>query len=106
MESQTVRNIQHNVANSPVRPLYADEIVVAHTIKAGKGKGKKVQKEGHLHLVFIDMTTQKPVDKVVISPITARGLYNALGESLNKLEKELKSNKIEKSKKVETDYIR
>ncbi len=105
MDTQALRNIQQNLANSSVRPLYADEVVVAHTIKAGKD-GKTVIKEGHLQLVFIDMTTQKPVEKVFISPLTAVGLYRALGESINKINKELKSKTIEKTKKTETDYIR
>ena len=106
MDNQTLGNIQQNLATTPIKGLYADEIVVAHTIKAGKNKDGRVMKEGHLHIVFIDMTTQRPIDKVVISPITAMGLYRALGETLVKVEKELKSKKIEKSKKVETDYIR
>lgn len=107
MENQTLRNIQQNMANSPVRALYADEAVVAHTIKSGKNKAGKTTKEAHLQLVFIDMTTQRPVDKIVISPITAMGLYNAIGESLVKIEKELKSKKVEKTKKEsKPDYIR
>jgi predicted RNA-binding protein with PIN domain len=106
MESQTVRNIQQNLANSPLRPIYADEIVVAQTVKAGKDTDGKTVKEGHIQVVFIDMTTQKPVNKVILSRLTAKGLHKALGESIQKLDKELKSKKIEKSKKVETDYIR
>jgi hypothetical protein len=106
MDQQTLRNIQQNLANSPVRPIYADEVVVAHTIKAGKDKADKVTKEASLQLVFVDMTTQKPVDKVVITPITAMGLYKALGESIVKIEKEMKSKSMQRAKKVETDYIR
>jgi len=99
MDQQAVRAIQQNLASTPLRPLYADEIVIAHTVKAGKNKDGKITKEGHLQIVFI-------VEKIVISPLTARGLYSALGESLQKIEKDLKSKKVESSKKVETDYIR
>jgi len=107
MENQAIKNIQHNITTTPLRPVYADEIVVAHTIKSSRTKEKKkVDKEAHVHLVFVDMTTQKPVDKVVISYITAKGLYKALGDSLVRLDKELRSNKVEKEEKVETDYIR
>lgn len=106
MDNQTLRNIQQNMANSPLRPIYADEIVVAHTIKSGKDKDGQGKKEAHLHLVFVDMTTQRPVDKVVISTITARGLHKALGDSLDKLDEEIKKGKIEKEKRTETDYIR
>lgn len=107
MENQMLRNIHQNIANSPIRPFFADEVVVAHTIRAGKNSAGKVMKEAHLQLVFIDMTSQKPVDKIAITPITAMGLYKALGESLVKIEKELKSKKVEATKKkVETDYIR
>ncbi len=106
MDSQTLRNIQQNLATTNIRPVYADEVLVAHTIKAGKNAKGKVSKEAHLHLVFIDMTTQKPVDKVVLSPITAMGLHKALGDSLVKIDKELRSKRVEKGKKVDTDYIR
>ena len=107
MDNQMIKNIQHNIASTPLRPVYADEIVVAHTIKTSKGRtSKKVDKVVHIHQVFVDTTTQKPVDKVVISHITAKGLYKALGDSLLRLDKELKSNKVEKAEKTETDYIR
>jgi predicted RNA-binding protein with PIN domain len=106
MDNQTLRNIQQNLTAVNVRPVYADEAVVAHTIKSGKDQKGKITKEAHIHLVFIDMTTQKPVDKVVISPITARGLYNALADSLSKVEKELKSKKVDKQKTETADYIR
>jgi hypothetical protein len=105
MENQTIKNIQHNLANSPVRPLYADEIVVVHTLKTGKDDKGKVMKEGHVHLVFIDMTTQRPIEKIVISPITAKGLANALNETMKKLDVDLKNKKVEKPKKVaDSDY--
>jgi transcription antitermination factor NusG len=104
MDSQMIKNIQHNITNTPLRPVYADEIVVAHTIKSSQGKKeKKVEKEAHLHLVFVDMTTQKPVDKVVISLITAKGLYKALGDTLARLDKELRSNKVGKDEKADSD---
>ena len=110
MENQMLRTIQQNITNSFVRPTYADEAVVAHTVKAGKDEKGKIVKEAHLQLVFLDMTTQKPTDKIVISPLTALGLQKALAESLSKINKELKSKrKIEKEKpkkpEIET-YIR
>jgi len=106
MENQTLRNIQQNLATTNIRPIYADEVVVAHTIKAGKSANGKVAKEAHLHLVFIDMTTQRPVNKIVLSPITAMGLHKALGDSISRIDKELKGKKVEKGKKADTDYIR
>lgn len=107
MENLALKNIQQNIAASSIRPVYADEVVVAHTVKAGTDQTKKVSKEGHIHLVFIDMTTQKPVDKVVLSPITARGLLKALTESLVKIDRELKSKKLSAKPREETSpYIR
>jgi hypothetical protein len=107
MENLALKNIQQNIAATSVKPVYADEVVVAHTVKAGMDQAKKISKEGHIHLVFIDMTTQKPVDKVVISPITARGLVKALAESLVKIDKELKSKKLSSKPTEETSpYIR
>lgn len=107
MESQTIKNIQHNLTTTSIRPLYADEIVVAHTIKTGRDHKGKAVKEGHVHLVFIDMTTQRPIEKIVISPITGKGLAKALTDSISKLEEELKNKKkekVEKVKKPATDY--
>ena len=107
MENNTIRNIQQNLATSTARPIYSDEIVVAHTIKSGKDDKGKIMKEGHLQIVFIDMTTQKPVEKVVLSPITAKGLLKALSESLTKMDKEMKKKTVTVAKKSEsTDYIR
>jgi len=104
MENQVIKNIQHNLATSFVRPLYADEIVVAHTIKTGKDDNGKIIKEGHLHLVFIDMTTQRPIEKVVISPVTAKGLIKALEDSVEKLDVELKSRKVSKKEPEEKKH--
>ncbi len=107
MDNQTLRNIKQNLAITPIKPIYADEVVVAHTVKAKKDDKGRIAKEGHLHLVFLDMTTQKPIEKIIISPITALGLYKALGESIEKIEKELKSRKMAREKTSEsTDYIR
>jgi len=107
MENQMLSNIQQNIMSSALRPAYADEAVVMHTIKTSKNSEGKIVKEGHMHIIFVDMTTQKPIDKVVVSPITAAGLVKALSESLVKLDAELKNKKIEKArKKVEIDYIR
>jgi hypothetical protein len=112
MENPAIKNIQHNLTTTFVRPLYADEIVVAHTIKTGKDEKGKITREGHIHLVFIDMTTQKPIEKIVISPITAKGLVKALDDSVKKLAEEVKKKKVEKSEKLEKrekrdyDYIR
>ena len=108
MDNQVLKNIQQNIVQSNVRPEYADEIIVTHTVKAGKDNKDKVVKEGHIHLIFLDMTTQKPVSKIVISPITARGLTKALSESTQKLDKELKAKGLPKKahEATSTDYIR
>lgn len=102
-----MKNIQQNIVQSDIKPLYSDEIIVAHTVKAGKDEKNKIKKEGHLHLIFLDMTTQKPISKVVISPITAKGLTKALTESVQKLDKELKTKELPKrAQETATDYIR
>lgn len=108
MDNQVLKNIQQNLVQSNIKPEYADEIMVAHTVKAGKDEKGKIRKEGHMHLIFLDMTTQKPVSKVVISPITARGLVKALSESVQKLEKELNAKGLPKKahEATSTDYIR
>jgi len=106
MDQNIMKHVQQNILQTNIRPLFADEALVAHTIKTGKDDKGKLTKEGHIFLIFVDATNHKPVDKIALSPLTARALYGALGDALDKLDIELKSKAAPKKAKVETDYIR
>ncbi len=92
-----------------VIPIFADHVLVANIIKAhaedGKKKKGKVSKEGYVTLIFIDTLTHQAVSRVVVSKQTAEALEKALGESLEKFDKELKSKEVKSKTKVETTNI-
>lgn len=89
-------------------PLFSDNVVVANLIKSQltskdkEKKGKKIKKEGHITLIFIDSLTQQAVARIVISKQTAEALQKTLEESLKKFEKEIKAKETVKKTKVET----
>ncbi len=83
-------------------PIFSDNVIVANIIKthdSGK-KGKKVQKEGHVTLIFVDTLSHSAVARIVVSKQTADALLKALGESLEKFDREIRSK--EKKNKIET----
>jgi hypothetical protein len=106
MDSNMIKNIQQNMLQSDIKPLYSDEVLVAHTIKTGKDEKGKLTKEGHLFLIFVDATNQKPIAKIAVSPLTAKGMLKALSESVTKIDKELKSKSLPKRPREDPDYIR
>lgn len=85
-------------------PIFSDNVIVANLIKTHdsekKGKGKKLQKEGYVTLIFVDTLSHSAVARIVVSKQTADALLKALDESLEKFDKELRSK--EKKNKIET----
>jgi len=103
------KNIQENIIKFPIKPLFADDVIVITPIKAMK-INKKVKKEGHVVLLFVDMLNQQPISKIIISESTAESLKKVLIKVLNKLEKDLASDDIPKpiiksAKTESTKYI-
>ena len=95
-----IKKVQENIIKSDLKQLYADEALVMGTVKARKTREGKVMKEGQIRIAFIDMTTLKPISKIVISVSTAIGLINALQAQVKRIEADIKSEKIpEKVKK-------
>lgn len=76
-----------------VKPLFADDVVVAHTIKQHKDSKGKISKEGYVSLVFVDAMSQRAISRVTLSKTTARVLADVLKRDVENLEKELKSKK-------------
>ncbi len=95
MVEQNRPQIQVDV--SRVKPLFADEVLVASKIKAFKGE-KRVEKEGNIELIFLDQLTQPPraIARVVVSKHTADNFLRILGENVQKMDKDLKDKSMPK----------
>lgn len=101
-EQKDIRQVQVDVSRAI--PVFADEVIVASKIKAFKkeGDGKHVEKEGNIELIFLDQLSQPPkaISRIVISKSTAKGLFNILGENLEKMEKDLKDKSMPKQQPI------
>lgn len=102
IKSDCMNKVQENISKSDVKPLFADDVVVITPVKATK-IGKKVRKEGHVVMIFMDMVSQQPVSKIVLSKTTSESLKNVLIKVLDKLDKDLKSNEMPKPEPIKTD---
>ena len=89
-----MKQAQQNIMKSRMPPIFADEAVIITPIRAMKDKDGKITKEGHVVVVFVDMTTQQPVSKIAMTTTTAKNLERALTNSIERLEKDLKSKDI------------
>ncbi len=93
MTPEDQQRIHMNLATTDIKPIYADDVLIGQTIKQNKLPEGTMEKEGLVSFFFLDMMTQKPVAKIVISRITAQQLHHLLGDTLQKMAAELKSNK-------------
>jgi len=101
---------QMNINIDPsVKPLYADEVAVACSIKQEKDEKDNFKKEGVVSLIFIDIITQSTVARVTLSKTTAKALSNILKTNIEDMEKKLLSKVEETPIKIEgtssKDYI-
>ncbi len=93
MNPEDQQRIQMSVATTEITPVYADDVLIGQTIKQNKLPDGTLEKEGLITFFFIDMITQKPVAKIVTSRITAQQFNHLLGDTLQKMNTELRSNK-------------
>lgn len=93
MTPEEQQKIHFNLTSTKLTPIFADDILIGQTIKQNKTKEGELEKEGVISFFFLDMMTQKPVAKVVISRLTALNFHHLLGDTLQKLNAELKSGK-------------
>ncbi len=84
-----VEKIRENIALSSEKPLFADEVMVLRTVKQPPA-GSKGEREGYLSFVFVDMTNQKPISKIVVSPSTAKAFAGIIVKELEALRQDLK----------------
>lgn len=102
MENQP-QQINIDLSKSSSKPIFADEIAIAARLKAfQKDKKSPIEKEGHVALIFLDMTKQQAVGEFIISRFTARGLIASLSQTLEQLEKELASKEMPKQQQMKT----
>ena|SRR3989338_7391968 len=93
MSMEEQQRIHQNLVNTELVPIFADDVLIGQTIKQNKDKDGNLEKEGTISFFFFDMMTQKPVSKVVISRLTAQNLHKLLGDTIEKMNIEIKSNK-------------
>lgn len=105
-EQKEMRQVQIDV--SKIRPLFADEVVVASKIKAYKQGEKKVAKEGNIEIIFVDQLAVPPraISRIVVTMHTAESLMKILGENLDKMEKDLKDKSMPKQAQQITEVKR
>lgn len=108
MNPQVMEKLKQNIQVSELNPLFADEVLIMRNIKVRKLPKGKLEKEGHMALLFVDMMNVRPVGKFILSLSTATQLHAILGKEIEGIKKDLKSKTIPKTaKKVEesTGYI-
>ena len=101
---------QVNINIDPsVKPLFADEVAVACTIKQEKDEKGNLKKEGFVSLIFLDMVTRSTVARVTLSKTTAKALSKLLKNNVQDMEKKLLSKTEEIPVKIDgtslKDYI-
>ncbi|MEK6984071.1 MAG: hypothetical protein AABX33_05835 [Nanoarchaeota archaeon] len=74
-----------------VKPLFADEVAVACTIKQEKDEKGDLKKEGFVSLIFIDIVTHGTVARITMSKSTGKALWKILKTNLEDMEKQLLS---------------
>lgn len=80
--------IQVDLGSENCRPIFADEVVVMTMLKQRK-EDTKLQKEGTVGLVFVDTPAKKALGRIILSRLTAKGLAQALNQSLAKMDSDV-----------------
>ena len=100
-----------NIADGNTIPIFVDDVLVGTILKGNKGKNGKIVKEGYLTLVGIDLVSQKPVSRIVLSKINAETVATRITDSIKKLDEELakpgdiKNQMLLDNKNVDKQYI-
>lgn len=94
------KDMQVKLVQSPATvPVHADEVILITPVKSMKDKKGKVRKEGHVVMVFVNVTTQQAVSKIEMSVNTAMNLRTTLERALERVNKELASKKMPEKRK-------
>jgi len=108
MDPQVMEKMRENLQASDLAPIFADEVVILRNLKTHKDEKGKLEKEGHVALVFVDMMNQRPIGKFILSLSTASQLQRILAHEVGEIKKDLKRKTMPKEKKTipeSTGYI-
>ena len=61
-----------------MKPIYCDEFRINTMIKINVDEKDQIRKQVHLDVIFFDNATKTVVDRIVLNPITAQQLAQAL----------------------------
>ena len=84
-----------------VKPLFAHDVAISASFKARK-TGEEIEKEANIELVFLDVKAKQAIARITLPLITVKDLPRLLNDTLEKIDKELKSKEMPKAKKIET----
>jgi len=85
------------------KPIFADEIALALRMNATKDGSKgKIEKEGHIELIFLDGMKHQAIGEYIISKNTAKALVKILSENIAALEKQLADPSMPKQPEIKT----
>ncbi len=99
---ETGQSINIDLAKTNIKPIFADEVAVVVKLKASKSDDGKIEKEGQIGIIFLDMMKQRPIGEFVIARTTAKALSTVLLQNIATLEKELKSKELPKAPSIKT----
>jgi len=84
-----------------VKPLFAHDVAVSANFRARKIEGN-IEKEANIELIFLDVKAKQAIARIILPLITMKNLPALLNDTLEKIDKELKSKEMPKAKKIET----
>ena len=89
-----------NILGSDLKPVFADGTAIVMRVKSVKNSKGKVEKEGQIEIIFLDMIKQKPLGEFVMGKSTAMELIAAINQNLANLERELASKEMPKPPEI------
>lgn len=91
-----------NINFVDTKPIFADEIALALKIKATKDEKGKIEKEGQITFIFMDMMKRQALGEFVVTKNTAKSLIKVLSENIANLEKQLSDKSMPKQPEIKT----
>ncbi len=84
------------------KPIFADEIALVLKVKATKDDKGKIEKEGQITFIFMDMMKRQALGEFVVTKNTAKALIKVLSENIVNLEKQLADKSMPKQPEIKT----
>ena len=70
-----------------IKPVYCDEFRINTIIKVNMDEKDSIRKQGHLDIIFFDNVTKTVVERIVLNPITAQQLAQAITQNVESYNK-------------------